>query len=169
MADPITLYGAATGTAGALAAVWVVYNGLFRDRAKLKIQPSLAVMGSEGTTLRCVAVQVSNAGRRPTTVESCRLAAKDGRRLALVPRFVLQYGDMGQVVDESHGTPKRLNEGDSHTFYFPLDTVKQWFAEGQPPLISAHVEDGTGRTWKESLSKSLRRALMNEGEIRKGD
>lgn len=157
MADPIAVYGAITGTAGAMSAAWTVYHSWFRDRAKLTTSVTLAVIGMHPERLWCISVEVSNTGRRPITIQRCVLGVSRRERLFFFPGAVRQYGPLGLHVDGTHKMPKRLEEGESHQVLFPCDSVRESLAERDDfRLECVVVGDATGREWKTKAPKGVR-------------
>jgi hypothetical protein len=148
MVDPLALYGAIVGTSAALGALWNIYSGI-RDRARLRIGVSFSLMHSGTSSLDCVGVEVSNTGRRPTNIQSCAVRAADGRRLFYMHGAAQQYGGLGAFVDRSHQLPQRLNEGELHTIFWPLEALKQSVRDDPTlRLMWVEVTDAGGRKWR---------------------
>lgn len=139
-----------------LALGWNMYSGVFRDRAKLAIKVSYAQVGWSPSALSCIAVEALNTGRRPLTLQNCTFDTDHGRHLFLLPGTWTEYGTLGRGIEESHKTPKRLEEGESHTFFFPLAAIQKAARNDDSINIrGVYVADGTGRKWRESLADSL--------------
>jgi len=99
------------------------------------------------------------------TIGPCTLEAADGFGIFLGPLSVLRYGPVGALVDESHKTPKRLDEGESHTFLFPVETLREGLREHTTIGIwQALVQDGTGKEWRCRLKKTLLTYLRGDGK-----
>ncbi len=147
----------AAATLSLVALGWNVYNAAVRDRAKLAIKPRIAMVGWAPDTLACLSVEVSNTGRRPITLSNCTFDCGGGRHVYLMPGSVTKYGHLGALIDETHKMPKRLEEGESHTFLYPIHEIKDADrkAEETGGLTGVFVSDGTGRIRKERFSDAL--------------
>ena len=149
MADPIAVYGAITGTAGAAAAAWTVWNGFFRDRARIETNVSNVVTsnypGVRPGELLC-AIDVMNHGRRPVTISSyAGLTFPKGRWAAFA----------GSASD----LPRRLDEGSKVTFWVYegslLDSIRQFGCMPNRVLVN----DDAGRAHKRRIPKKYLRRL----------
>jgi hypothetical protein len=159
MTDALALYGAIIGTAAALGALWNIYSGM-RDRARLKVMVRRELVGWAPHTVECLGIEVSNVGRRPVTVQSYKFQGNDGR--GLIPPMLVdeRYGPIAQLLRQTITTPKRLNEGEQHTFRWPLQVVIDSIAASPTfRVIGIEVTDGTGRTWSHRLSDGELRLL----------
>lgn len=164
MTDALALYGAIIGTAAALGALWNIYSGM-RDRARLTIKVVAGLIGA-AQPIRCLGIEASNVGRRPATLQSYRLLARDGRGFVLMVGLAQRYGAAGTLIDQTLTTPRRLAEGEQHTFLWPLEVVRESVAAdpGFRP-IWAEVTDGTGRRWRHRLTKNELR-LFRDQEVK---
>src|SRR5438876_7665626 len=112
MPDPVSIYGAVTGTAGAAAAIWTVWNGV-RDRARIRTRVGNAVseppIAEPGRWL-CT-ITVMNHGRRSVTISGyAGLAYPNG-----------QWSPFGGVFGTD--LPRRLDEGSGVTFWVYEDAL----------------------------------------------
>jgi hypothetical protein len=165
MADWLAIYGAAIGSSAAAGVVWNVYNSVLRDRARLKVRLCRELVGWAPHTVDCLGVEVSNVGRRPVTVQSYRFEAHDGRGLIPAVPAAQQYGPVAALLEQSLVTPKRLDEGQQHTFRWPLQLVREAVvANPTLRLVGAEVTDGTGRRWRCRLSERDVALLHNRGD-----
>jgi hypothetical protein len=98
LADPLAVYGAVIGTTAAAGALWNIYHGWWRDRARLALGIKLGggpIIGWGRHTVdprQNVYLSITNRGRRPVRVESAGLLHKDGSSL------VLMQDSLGQQV-----------------------------------------------------------------------
>ena len=153
----------ARGIAGAALLVsiaslaWTVFHGVWRDRARLAIETNLHVLGLVGHTMTCVGVTAANRGRRPITVAWCSIDIGSKKRLSYTARLALKDPLLGPVVDDTHKMPKRLDEGESHTWYFPESMLAAAAVENAPMLMKrAVIRDGTGHEWRKGMPKGIR-------------
>jgi len=156
-------------TVSLIAVGWNIYNAVSRDRARLKVDVEIGLL-SRGQNydfsmltstvtewIDCITVTASNVGRRPMSLQRCTLELDNGKQGIFTPGATIRYGPHpGAVIDESHKMPKRLEEGESHTFYFPLDTIEEL-----KEVAQIVVRDGTGKKWKEPLPEKM--ASAGEG------
>jgi hypothetical protein len=165
MADAIAVYGALVASA---AIAWNIFNYV-NDRGQLRIDAALARISLKQefdpvtitTTvtkwLDVLAVTASNIGRRPMTIGQCVLEGTHGRSQIYLSGGTLRYGPQaGFPLDESHKVPKRLSDGESHTYYFPVEGLIQTIPGGhssKPDVVV--VKDGTGKEWRSPLSKDV--------------
>lgn len=146
---------ALTASLGALA--WNMYNAILRDRAKLVIEVSLSVVGWGTRTMTCVSVEVFNVGRRPNSVAGCIFRISKNRNLTFVPGLALKDPLLGSLIDESHKMPKRLEESQSHKFYYPESALRESLAEDPSfALERAVIRDGANRRWSKRVPKTIR-------------
>lgn len=139
---------------------WNLCHTAVRDRAKLAIEVSLSIVGWGPRTISCVAVEAFNVGRRPLTVANCTFDTGHKRRLFFMPGMALTDPLLGSLVDESHKVPKRLEEGASHNFLFPMSALQKSMA-GDPSveLKRAVVKDGSNHEWKRPVPRNIRKAF----------
>ena len=155
MADALAIYGAAIGSAAAVGTAWNIYTGL-RDRPRLKVSPSITRLTWTPDTLQCVGVEVANVGRRPINLQSCTIESSDRRAMFFLEGSFRRLGPMGSLAFESHKVPKRLQEGESHTFLIPIATITDSLARDRTfHPMSVSVRDGTGRKWRAPLANDL--------------
>jgi hypothetical protein len=87
MADPLAVYGAVIGTTAAAGALWNIYHGWWRDRARVTLEVTVGSeafswMGTERGTIslrpdKYLIVRVVNKGRRPLKIDSAGLVMGD--------------------------------------------------------------------------------------------
>jgi hypothetical protein len=87
VADPLAVYGAVVGTAAAAGAVWNIYHGWWRDRARVTLEVTVGSeafswMGTERGTIsvrpdKYLIVRVVNKGRRPLKIDGAGLIMGD--------------------------------------------------------------------------------------------
>lgn len=153
MTDWVAMYGAVIGSVAAVGTAWNIYH----DRVRLKIEISFGVIGDLPNMLDCIFVEVSHAGRRPITLQACELKAIDRSLLFLMPVVEPRYGYVGKLIDQSHAGSKRLDEGVSHKYLYPLEILREGI-NANPAFKPAFVEirDGTGKRWRSTLSDDLK-------------
>jgi hypothetical protein len=79
VADPLAVYGAVIGTTAAAGALWNIYHGWWRDRARLQL-----TCWCDGNKVYLKAV---NVGRRPITLEELGICFR-GREEPVTCRFL---------------------------------------------------------------------------------
>jgi hypothetical protein len=113
--------------------VWTLYAGAIRDRARIVVRVAEANMiPAVGASTPVFSVDVSNRGRRPTTIRSVSRVSR------------MTTGVMEMSADIAHQTPVRLEEGQSHTFHHGL---LGGYAHGDLSLRRWFVTDGAGRVF----------------------
>lgn len=164
--DPISVFGAVAGSAGLLGAAWTILWNIYQERRnrpilKVKAQWGMAYWGLE--TLECLIVEVANVGKRPITISNCFLETIDSKGCYFVPGASWVHGLVGFIVDQSFKMPKRLHEGESHSFLFPVAAIRQWVRENPARTIcAAAVQDAIGGIWRCQLGNDLSSYLMPE-------
>jgi hypothetical protein len=149
MSDPIAVYGAITGTAGAAAAIWTVWNGV-RDRARIRMSVGVASVsdypGIESGRWLCT-IAVMNHGRRPVTISgNAGLAYSNG-----------QWSPFGGVF--STGLPRRLDEGSSVTFWVYEDALVEGIRRQGSLPNRVLVNDDAGHQHTRRISKKYLQRL----------
>ena len=159
MEDAVDWWARGVGLAALLIALgslgWNIFNAVVRDRAKLAVECSFSVLHWEGNVVDCIGVGASNVGRRPISLQAATLNADDGRKLHQIQGTFTRYGQVGLLIDESHKTPKRLNEGETHTFFFPVEGLREAIRQDSIRIAVAEVRDGTGHKWHKKLHRNL--------------
>jgi len=160
VADPIAVYGAATGTAGALGAVWAIYHSAFRDKPKVSVElgREFRPPGEDSaytilsptpsswpqterlhpTAEKRAYVRVTNSGRRVLTVLEAGLEFSDGTRAVFRPGRSVQLGE-GET-DVSSVTEKGLRRM----------LQEKGIAE------SAYAAEASGQVHRKKVSRALR-------------
>ncbi len=141
---------------------WNVYHSTLRDRAKIAIKISLGFVGAPPVVVPCLSVEIANSGRRPCTIESCKLECSNNRSLFFMPGAVLQYGEVGAAIDAMHKWPRRLEEGEAATVMFPRDAISQSLKEDPVTLVSVCVTDGTNKNWRKVIKPDIAKWLENK-------
>jgi hypothetical protein len=142
MADPIAVYGAATGTVGALGAGFSIYNQWLRDRASLRLSIHRIANANEVGW----AINVTNKGRRAVTVSSCPgLELPNGKKIV----FTAALGDL----------PRRLDDGSKITYWMRASALQQHLKS--EALMPTHItfEDDGDNSYRQPLSASTLRAI----------
>jgi hypothetical protein len=160
MADPLALYGAVVGTAAAAGAVWNIYHGWWRDRARVSLE---VTVGSEafswiGTGRGTISlrpdkyliVAVVNKGRRPLKIDGAGLVMGDKSK---------RYFTLGP--DGSPVFPCILDEKmprvDACAEVDPLRNELSGAPERTP--THAFCYDATGKRHARRLSRRMKRWL----------
>lgn len=147
MADPIAVYGAITGTAGAAAGLWAIWNGT-HDRARIKTEVRNIVTEYPGIrpgALLC-AINVINQGRRPVTISGyAGLAFSAGHWFPFA-------GVLGEL-------PRRLDESATITFWMYEDALVEGVREQGEMPSRVLVNDDGGHTHKRRISGPYLRRL----------
>ncbi len=159
MADALSIYGAAVGSAAAVGAMWNIYNGA-RDRSQLKLV-DFTVTTRMGFFR--IIFTLANAGRRPITIRHIALASPNGGSFELAGDLELvnferpdEKSQMGPIPEIPPQLAVRLDEGERCDFVANM----QWYPGilEQPPKW-LKVVDATGRPWKFSLPHDRRSQL----------
>ena len=88
MPDPIAVYGAATGTAGALGAVWSIWHGIIRDRPRLRAKVSTMYADSIAKNEWLWSIDIMNYGRQSVSMSSAPgLLFRDGWYMPFINRL----------------------------------------------------------------------------------
>lgn len=137
--------------------IWTIYHSVWRDRARLNVEASLSVLGFGTHTKTCVSIEAANNGRRPITVAGCSIDIGGKKLLTYTPGLALKDPLLGPLVDDSHKMPKRVEEGEAHTWFFPISVLAAAAAENAPMTMKrAVVRDATGRRWRKGMPSGIR-------------
>ncbi len=151
MADALSIYGAAVGSAAAVGAIWNIYNGI-RDRSHLKLV-EFRVTTRMG--IFRIIFTLANAGRRPMTLKDFALESPNGGpfRLSDILELVnFEHPDekdrMGPIPEIAHRLALRLDEGQQCNFVADMQSYPGVLKRAPKWL---KVVDATGKAWKFSV------------------
>jgi archaellum component FlaF (FlaF/FlaG flagellin family) len=117
MPDPIAVYGAVLGTAGAVGALWNIYDSMHRNRPHLKVVATLerreiAHFGDSSVTNELVTVKIINTGQRVVTVHEVGVVVDGPLRLSFEgqrSRFPAAVTtDQPLIIEEGSTTAREL-------------------------------------------------------------
>ena len=149
-----------------IAVGWNIFNAAWRDRAKLSLEVNLHVLGLVGHTVTCVGVKAMNKGRRPLTLTWCNFDTGNGNKLSYSPGLAFKDPILGPTVDDSFRMPRRLEEGERHTFYFPEMVIQDAVREDSTIVLKkAIVYDGTEKEWSEEVPEAIRANFTHSTSI----
>lgn len=158
VADPIAVYGAITGTIGALGAAWAIWHGAIRDRARIRATVSTAFAQNHpqidpAESLWCI--EVMNRGRRPVSMSG--FAGFQLAESGLLSRFRRKRWLVFQNCLET--LPKRLQEGDKVTYWTYEKALKDGLRkEGRYP-DRVLVKDDVGHYYVRRIPRKYRDRL----------
>ncbi len=165
MTAVLAAYGAVIGTIGALGAGWAIWNGLFRDRARVRTEVATGflqnVRGAPNDGWVWF-ITVMNRGRRPLSVSGYAgpQLAKEG---------LWKFGKRSKWILFSNcfeALPGTVGEGQKLTYWRAEGALAKSLREEGLPPIRVLVKDDAGHQYSRRIKGKYLRQMkeLSEGQ-----